>query len=456
MDKLREAKAQRAKCLAEAEALLYDAEGNARDLNDGDRETIDERVIRMQQLDDEIERMGADEERFKSVVLAKSRIRDAQTPTQVEEPGLQVDAETRIIPASARRYGSLRAFTGPKAELKAYRFGVWFAATVGGQEWARQRAIDQAISLRVSNEGTNVAGGFVVPDEFDSTIVDLREQYGAFRQYARIVPMTSDSKKYPRRTGGLTAYFVGESTAGTESTKAWDQISLVAKKVMVLTKMTSELNEDAIINMGDDLMAEAAYALALKEDQCGFLGTGAETYGGIVGLEQKFTDLNGVDEGGGIELATGDLPSEIVLADFSGMVARLSAIGDTPNAAWYCHRTVWAHMVRLEAAAGGNTMTDLVNGARVFTFLGYPVRMCQAMHTGSAVSQALAYLGDLRLAADFGSRRGVTMAVSDSALNAFEKDELALKITERFDINVHDIGTATAAGPLVCLLGKEA
>ncbi len=59
---------------------------------------------------------------------------------------------------------------------------------------------------------------------------------------------------------------------------------LTAKKLMVLTKYSNELNEDAVLNIGDDLAGEIAYAFALKEDQCGFLGDGTSTYGGITGV----------------------------------------------------------------------------------------------------------------------------------------------------------------------------
>jgi hypothetical protein len=46
----------------------------------------------------------------------------------------------------------------------------------------------------------------------------------------------------------------------TESTKSWDNVALTAKDLMVLTRITSQLNEDAVISVGDDLAALAARA----------------------------------------------------------------------------------------------------------------------------------------------------------------------------------------------------
>ena len=277
-----------------------------------------------------------------------------------------------------------------------------------------------------------------------------------FRQYADVVPMASETKSVPRRSGGLTAYFVGESETGTQSDLSWDQVNLVARKIMTLTKTSSELNEDAIINIGDTVAREIAYAFAYKEDICGFMGDGSQTYGGIVGVGPRLTNLFGVsDDDDGVIVGTGDLPSELALADFNKVIGLLPQYADTPNCAWYCHRTVWAQaMVRLQAAGGGNTIATLGDGTRAPQFMGYPVRMTQVMNIGSAVSQVLAIFGDLALAAKFGDRRGMTIATSDSALNAFEKDELVIRGTQRFDIVVHDVGTTTSAGPVVALLGK--
>jgi len=454
MDKLKEAQAQRAKLQADLELRLYEDNGEARTFTDEDRSAIDALCTRIEELDPQITTMVEDEDRFKKAAAAKARLSQT-TGRRVPsvDPSLQADRTERVIPATARKYGSLRAFKGPNAELDAYGFGCWFAAC-RGYSWAIQRVQDMGICSRTNIEGLNTAGGVLVPDQFERTIVDLREQYGAFRKYARIIPMPSDHVKYPRRTGGLTAYVVGESTALTETTKAWDQLTLTAKKIGVITVMSSELSEDAIINMGDDLMSEAAYALAYWEDMAGFMANAEATYGGIVGVGPRLTNLNGVDEGGGIIVGFGDLPSELLLTDFNKTVAILPGYADTPNAAWYCNRTVWANMQRLESAAGGATGQEIIGGYRVPQFLGYPVRMCQVMNVGSAVSQCLAFFGDLALAADMGTRRGVRMATSDSALNAFEQDEVVLKVTERADINVHDVGTATVAGPIVALVGK--
>jgi HK97 family phage major capsid protein len=89
--------------------------------------------------------------------------------------------------------------------------------------------------------------------------------------------------------------------------------------------------------------------------------------------------------------------------------------------------------------------------------LGYPVNLCEALPSTEANSQVCALFGDLSQAAAFGSRRGMTIGTSDSTTlpgdsnSVFATDEVAMRATQRFDILVHDIGTATVAGPVVGL-----
>ena len=57
--------------------------------------------------------------------------------------------------------------------------------------------------------------------------------------------------------------------APTESQATWDNVNLTAKKLAALIRLSTELAEDALINVADWVVAEIAYAFASKEDDCG-------------------------------------------------------------------------------------------------------------------------------------------------------------------------------------------
>ena len=85
------------------------------------------------------------------------------------------------------------------------------------------------------------------------------------------------------------------------------------------------------------------------------------------------------------------------------------------------------------------------------SYLGYPVVIDQTLPTTVSTinNVAMLFFGDLRLAATMGERRGIRVKTSDDRY--FEYDQIGIQATERVDINVHDLGDATTAGPLVAL-----
>lgn len=389
-----------------------------------------------------------------------------------EDPAAQAQRQGGIQPQNVQlarslpRYGTLKNFTGEDAAERAHRFGQWILGVRGlaaglSDQGAFKRAAEfcrsNGIVLRAMSEGVNESGGFLVPEEFGNDLIDLRELYGVFRRSAKMVPMASDTRSDPRRTGGLTAYFAGEGDAMTASDKAWDRVELTAKKLYAFSRYSNELNEDAVINMGDDLAGEIAYAFAVKEDGCGFIGDGTSTYGGMQGVCTKIKGLHAtIANIAGLVVGAGNAYSELVLTDFEAVAAKLPVYADTPRAKWYCHKSVyWNVMAKLALAAGGVTGSE-IEGARTKRFLGYDVEFVQVMPSVEANSQVCALLGDLSLAASFGSRRDTTIAISEHS--RFANDQLEIRGTERFDINVHDVGNASATaglrvpGPIVGLI----
>jgi HK97 family phage major capsid protein len=357
--------------------------------------------------------------------------------------------------ATARRCGRLKHFTNDDDGLRAaYRFGQWFRGLCGmksAADWSIANGMQfvRDTETKANAENNNAAGGFLVPIEFDTTLIDLREKFGIFRASIGATPMTSDTKWIPRRKSGLTATFVGEGNPGAESTKNWDQVQLVAKKIMAITRFSNELGEDAILNIGDDLAGEVAYAFALKEDQCGFIGDGTGTYGGIQGVSTKLFNVDatpanilGLVVGAA---GTGASWAGFTLANFNQMIGTLPEYADGPNAKFYVHKTFWGQvMQKLLMAGGGNRVGDLVDGARVKEFGGYEVVVTQVMPKVAANNSVVALFGDLSKAASFGDRRQTSIAVSTHADTAFFNDQVLVRGTERFDIVVHDVGESSA------------
>ena len=378
----------------------------------------------------------------------------AATAIAVAAPGV-IDA--KVVPVSAKRlYSSITSFHGVDKELKAYRFGQWFMATAGIQS-----AIDYCngtgMPMSVHNEGTNTAGGYLVPEEFGMDITRLTLDYGAFRANTNVVPMMSDTRTDPRQTGFMTATWVGESQAGTESDITWDQIRLVAKKLKAVTRITNELSADAAISVGDQVLRDIARAFAFAEDTAGYNGTGLSATGGITGVIESLSVAAGTPtttSAGGIIVGAGNAYSELTLQNFHDVIATCPTFARR-SAKWHAspffHNSV---MMSLQTAAGGNAVAD-ISGGGLSPFLGYPVVPVEVMPTAAANSQICALFGDLPQASKLGDRMTRTISTSEHAtvdgVNVWEVDQLAIKGVERIDINVHDVGDTSTAGPIVGL-----
>lgn len=340
-------------------------------------------------------------------------------------------------------YSKLKNFNN---QDEAFAFGSWAFACMGYKKSA-QWCADNGIVTKIANiEGNNSAGGFIVPEAMENTIITLREKFGVIRNHARVVPMTSDIHRMPRRSTNLTAAFVGEASTGTQSNETFDQVNLVAKKSMVLTRFSTELSEDAVINFADDLAGEVAFAQSKLEDQCAFIGDATSTYGGITGLATAIGSA-------GVTSVASTTAATITLPEVMSAFAKLPQYADNTNTKIFCNKTIWnAVFLRLAYVSGGNNAVDLLTGSGQLSFAGYPVVLTQAMNSLQTTGQIMCHFGDASQAVYFGSRRDSTaIDFSNSALSAFEQDMLVYRATTRWDLVCANVGDTTNAGSMVTL-----
>jgi len=336
-----------------------------------------------------------------------------------------------------------KAFTSKEM---AWKFGTWCLATLG-----HKKSLDYCknfgIQVKAHTEGVNTQGGFLVPDEMAAELVTLREQYGVFRRNAKIYRMASDTLRIPRKNTGLTAYWVGEAIAATESTMGFDNVQLVAKKLTALATISNELLEDSVIDLASDVANEIAYQFAFKEDDAGFNGDGTSTYGGVVGLANALSDATyQISDSGQSSYGA------ITAANVGTAIGLLPAwASQRNNIKIFCNKSTYhAVFERLALAAGGATAAEVAAGLREPRFFGYPVEFTQAIaYTPSTGDSTVAYIGDLAQSCYLGDRRATSIAFSDSALNAFEQDERVVRGTERVDIVCANVGGASATGGVI-------
>jgi len=434
------------------DAILKAAEqdGN-RQLTDDERTKLDAAEAEADTLQAEITKVEADRQR-------KARQADRQTflrtPNQrITTPGTPDDhsgvGENELNAAMIRAVPSTSRLCGFADRKAAYLSGQWIRATLFKSQDAHGFLERNAPHYLAMAGQQDAKGGALVPPDFRAAMVMLLEEYGTARRKCDVAPMVSDTQIWPRFVSGLTTYFVGENSDITASDPAFNNITLTARKLAALCKIPTELIEDAVIDVANLVARNAAYAMAVKEDQCLFLGTAASTYGGITGLITALTTATAST----VTAATANTAySTLDLTDFESMVGKLP-IYPGINPEWFIHKAGWAaSMMRLQDAAGGNTSADVGGGPGGTQFLGFPVNFVQCMNstlTAQTSTKGLCYFGDLRMAVTFGDRRAINMKTLVERYA--EYDQVGLVATERFDINVHDVGDTSSAGAVIML-----
>jgi HK97 family phage major capsid protein len=368
------------------------------------------------------------------------------------------DPGARPALSSARSIISpLKYIKGDGAQARAFRVGHAFLAMIQGRQksidWCRENGV--AI-IRAGSEGVNSAGGWLVPEEMESEIIILRNAYGVARGEVEVVPMGRDTITTPKLVSGLTMYFAGEGIAATQSQPVWTNVRLTAKKASVLTLYSSELDEDALVSVGDIMTKEIAYAYAVGEDGCLFSGDGTSTYGGMTGVRKVFNDNYNSYKGSVTSahntMATTDAAD---LANLQGALPQYVYTMGNPK--FYCSQTMWGNVFERLIGASGGVTKDQASGRTIREYNGYPVVITPAMlapatNTTSFTQTAGILFGDMNMSVSMGDRRGMTIARSTEY--KFAEDQIAIKGTERFDINAHNLGDATTAGSLVALIGS--
>jgi HK97 family phage major capsid protein len=442
-----------------ADDIIHKAEQESRTTTEEEQKAVEELFDEVKVLDKQIGDAERHEELRKKVATQTARL--AKMPTKPNLPiAFSNDGQPEArdhVPVQVRpRYGKLVAFKGPNAEERAYRCGEWFRATFLNNEKAKRFCRNHGMELRtVLAEGTGSIGGNLVPPaEFEQTIIDLREEYGVARQNCTIIPMGRDMVTIPRLSTGTSAAFIAENASVTESNPTWDNVQMTAKKLAILTRMSTELAEDSAISLAEFLAMDMAKAFALKEDQCLFIGDGTPTYGNIYGLYNVLTNASGL---AGVAEAQGGNDDFIDLdaTDLATILATSPEFA-RPNGKWFCSAACFGIVFeRLAAAAGGNTIQTL-SGAFAPAYLGYPIVISQVAPADLTVGATynnlpMLYFGDLKMAAVLGDRRQLTVALSSERY--FDVDQIAIRATERFDLNIHGYGTTSDAGAICSLIG---
>lgn len=129
--------------------------------------------------------------------------------------------------------------------------------------------------------GTDSEGGYLVPDEFEVTLIQALAEENIFRQMAKVITTSSGDKKIPVVATKGTASWVDEEGAIPESDDSYGQVSIGAYKLATMIKVSEELLNDSVFNLESYIAREFGRRMGAKEEEAFFMGDGTGKPTGI-------------------------------------------------------------------------------------------------------------------------------------------------------------------------------
>ena len=122
--------------------------------------------------------------------------------------------------------------------------------------------------------GTDSEGGYLVPDEYERTLVEALEEENIFRQMAKVIKTSSGDRKIPVVASKGTASWIDEEGAYPESDDSFGQVSIGAYKLGTMIKVSEELLNDSVFDLQSYISREFARRIGAKEEEAFFMGDG--------------------------------------------------------------------------------------------------------------------------------------------------------------------------------------
>ena len=280
-------------------------------------------------------------------------------------------------------------------------------------------------------EAVGATGGFLVPAEFQATLLSVMGEDSLVRRNATIIPMrrrqinipvldqTSTTASVPHWFGGLRFYWEEEAAAKTESDASFRQISLVAHKLIGYTRASDELVDDSAISLDAFLSGPMGFAggVAWMEDYAFLRGTGAGQPLGVV------------NAGATITVARQAVATPIQYLDLVNMLENFLP---SARGRWFITQTGLSNLMTLVDPNGNYIWPTMFGGGAAVgmppTLLGLPYQFTEKLPTVGNAGDVV--LGDWRYYL-IGDRQATT--VESTKFDRWQYDQTSWRVVHRVD-----------------------
>ena len=253
---------------------------------------------------------------------------------------------------------------------KAYKKNFWNAMR------RKQMTPEMSNALQI---GTDSEGGYLVPDEYETTLVEALEEENIFRKLAHVISTSSGDRKIPVVASKGSASWVDEEGTIPDSDDAFSQVSIGAYKLGTLIKVSNELLNDNVFNLESYISKEFARRIGAKEEDAFFNGNGT---GKPVGI---FNATGGAEVGVTAASATAITADEIIDLFYSLKAPYRK------KAVWILNDATIKTIRKLKDNNGNYLWQPALTAGTPDTILGRPVYTSSYVPTIAAGAKTIAF-----------------------------------------------------------------
>lgn len=350
----------------------------------------------------------------------------AEAAEKVAKKSIHEDSDKPAMKTLDKSFGSLPKEVRFARAVKAFKSGD--AAGIAEYNQYVDKSWQDVNKANYQNVTTSADGGALVPDpEFIAEVERLTQDYGVAARLANVRSTDRDSVTLLKGTNEVSFTKTGEMTAQNAQKLTYDLNTVALEKYIATLVMSSEIVEDAAIDMFNDAANEIARARAKLFDQLVFTDS---TYGLLSPTIAK-------------AYATQTVGAAITNFDADdAMNAKYKVVGSIRrNSRFFMHPSVFNVLRQTKEATTGGYLFGPVGESVTPMIDGVPVELVDVMpeYGTIAANKAFAVFGDLsrvmihvkRLLETKIFDSGVVKDSGGSDINLITQDAWAMRATLR-------------------------
>lgn len=430
-------RAKRAEVVDKWNALLFDEQGNVKDISENEESEADQCEKQVQELDARIAR--SEKAQQAKAAAAQPVTSPGTIPAQpVQHDQFKGQKFARAVRCIAR--GALERRSAEDVAKEIY----------GDNAYPINRAVKALESGQIDGgSGADAAGGFLVEEDFRAELIELlRNQSSVMAMNPRTLPMPNGNLTIPGFDTGSAASYTGENSNISTTEPTFREVTLSAKKLAAIVPVSNDLIRFASVDSDQAIRDDLVQAMALRMDLAFLRGDGSSnTPTGLLNLAQGANKFNATDVSGTSDLSqkVQDIKNDLGKAELRLLNNNIPMT----RPGWVMAPRTAVFLMDLITEQGAKAFPEMENGQ----LRGRPYRVSNQVPINlgtSPANESEIYLADFAHvvvgeASQMEVTASETAAYHDGAnvQAAFSKDQTVMRAIARHDINLrHDASVA--------------